>query len=148
MPALAPKQLMLEGAPTIPADAAAASAHALQAGGANEVKENLSKFVDSLHQKASCLTTWLATLEQVDKPGPRAQKHFGYIGIGFLKNCSNIFFLDEESWWDHFIAVTAGLFRNAKLCWMGWRRASWSLRSASMSWSIVAKVMRCLFDIF
>ena len=43
-----------------------------------DARENLSKFVESLHQKASALTSWISNLEPPTNPNPseRAKKFF------------------------------------------------------------------------
>ena len=43
-----------------------------------ESKENLNKFLDSLHRKASQATTWICSLEPPTLPNPNArQKQYG-----------------------------------------------------------------------
>lgn len=55
--------------------------HAQQIGTVAEAREGLNKFIESMHQKAASLTSWISAAEPPSNPSPtdRSSKHFGWI---------------------------------------------------------------------
>ena len=54
---------------------------AVQVNGKNEAKENLKQFIESTHQKASQVVTWLSTIDE--KTNDRCKKLLGNIYNAF-----------------------------------------------------------------
>lgn len=66
-PTLEPKALVNEGQPLQPLEDVP---RGQPVGTTQEMKENLAKFIESLHQKAASLTSWILALEPPTNPHP------------------------------------------------------------------------------